>query len=412
MRKVWLAWALLAQVAAAESPGAPPAAEGLRLVEALEAAPFALVGEVRERATLDLRGWRATLLVETVLRGDAKRGAPVPIAWEELSAQRAPRFTDGDRILVALEPLPSGSLWRARFPDPQEYVRARAVAQRGQAFLRSPSLGSAQQLSHYLALPAAERAGPAGQRHLLALAAEGERALAVSAAARLAQLGGAPLDPGGAELALRALARADTDAALAAELLAWVERAQPEGLAPRLDRALAETPSPPASFVRARGLLPGGLPAARLPGLLADPEPARRAAAASVAGAAERQQLTALAGNDPAPEVRRAALRRLSELDGARALEPILRAFSDRERAVRHEAAQLAAALGSEAVPRLREVALGWPAPAPETAVASLALSSAPEAQAALRELADAHTDPKVRGLAGLAIGRPLGEAH
>jgi HEAT repeat protein len=131
-----------------------------------------------------------------------------------------------------------------------------------------------------------------------------------------------------------------------------------------------------------------------------------------VAGAAERQQLTVLAGNDPAPEVRRAALRRLSELDGARALEPILRAFSDRERAVRHEAAQLAAALGSEAVPRLREVALGWPAPAPETAVASLALSSAPEAQAALRELADAHSDPKVRGLAGLAIGRPLGEAH
>jgi hypothetical protein len=364
------------------------------------------------RAALDRRGWRATLVVESALVGDAAPGARVPITWEELASARPPRFGEGDRVLVALEPLASGSLWRQRFPDPAEYVRVRAVAQRGSAFLRSPSLGSLSQLGHYLALSAGERAGPAGQGHLLALAADGERALAISAAARLAQLGGAALEPGRAALALRALARADGDDALAAALLAWVERGQPGGLAPRLDRALAEDARPPTTWVRARGLLPGGVGAERSAALLADPTPARRAAAVSVANAGQRDRLVVLAQGDPAAEVRSAALRRLAQLEGLGALEPLLRAFSDREASVRSDAAHLAADLGADAVPRMREVALGWPSPAPETAVVALRWSSAPQAVEVLRELADAHPDPAVRGLAALAIGRPLGDAH
>jgi len=411
----WLAaWTLLAAAAAtaAEPPAAPPAEEGTRLVEALEAAPLALVGEVRERTALDRSGWRATLVVESALVGDAKRGDLVPIAWEELASARPPRFAEGGRVLVALEPLVSGSLWRRRFPDPKQYLAVRAVAQRGQAFLRDPSLGSVQTLAHYLALPAGDRAGPTAQRHLLLLAAEGERALAVSAAARLAQLGGTELEPGAQALALRALARADADPALARQLLAWVERGQPGGLAARLDAALAEAKRPPASFVRARGLLPGGVAAARLPDLLADSSAAQRAAAASVATSAQRDRLAALVQTDPDVEVRRAALVRLAALEGSGALEPILGAFSDREASVRSEAARLASELGGEAVPRLRDVALGWPAPAPETAILALRFSSAADAEPVLRELAEGHPDARIRALAGLAIGRPLGDAH
>jgi hypothetical protein len=289
----------------------------------------------------------------------------------------------------------------------------RVVAQQGLAFQRSPSLGSLQYLTHYLALPVSERAGPAGRSHLLALAAGGERPLAVSAAARLAALGsGAELEPGSQALALRALTRADSDPKLTAELLRWIERSQPGGLAAALDAALAAAPPAPASFVEARSLLPGGVGPGRLARLLESPDAERRAAAVRAAGAAQRDRLSQLARNDPSPEVRVAALRRLAALEGPGALETVLGAFSDRELGVRHAAAELAGGMGEDALPRLREVALGWPEPAPETAVLALRFSEVPRAEAVLREVADGHPDPRVRGLAGLAIGRPLGHVH
>ena len=406
----WLA-TLLASAAAAAPASGPPAQEGLRLIEALETAPLAVVGELGEPGALDTHGWRATLTVESALVGDAKPGDPVVIAWEELAAERTPRFAAGDRVLVALEPLASGSLWRARFPDVKEYVRVRAVAQRGLAFLRSPSLGSLEVLAHFLALPPGERAGPTGQAHLLALAADGERALAVSAAGRLATLRGDHLEPERAALALRALARGERDDELADALLAWVDRAQPDGLAAPLDAALAANAGAPAIFVRARGLLPGGVASDRLTVLLAAPSPAQRAAAAGAATPAQRDRLAQLARNDPAPEVRSAALRRLVRVEGPDSLETLLATFSDREPTLRAEAAQLVAGLGPAAVPRLREVALGWPDPAPRTAVVALGLVNSADASAVLRELADTHPDPTVRALAGVAIGRPLGHA-
>ncbi len=404
---------LLATVArSAEPPLVPAAQEGVRLLQALETAPLAVVGRIGECTALDLHGWRAALVVESALVGEAKPGETLTIAWEELASARPERFASGERLLLALEPLASGSLWRARFPDVKEYLRVRAVSQRGQAFLRSPSLGSLEVLGHYLALPADLRASPAGRAHLLALAAEGERALAVSAANRLATLGvGAPLEAGDATLALRALARAQSDAEFSDELLAWIVRTQPPGLAEPLDAALAADPRAPANFVAARAALPGGIPNARLATLLADPNPARRAAAAGAAPAAESARLATLVRGDPAPEVRIAALRRLAALEGADSLEPLLAAFTDREPSVRAEAARLAAGLGPGAVPRLREVALGWPSPAPETAVAALRLSNSREAVEALGVLADSHSDARIRALAGLAVGRPLGHA-
>lgn len=403
---------LLAGAAAAEPPAAPPAAESSALIEALESARLAIAGTIEHRTALDARSWRAALRVESVLAGEPPEG-PLTIAWEELASARPPRFANGDRVLLALEPLPAGSLWRERFGDPLALLAAHGVAQRGTAFLRDPSLGSLSLLQHYLALPAGLRDGPAGQRHLIALAAGGERALAVSAAHRLARpAGGIGLDGEEVQAALRALARADAEPALAAPLLSWVERRQPTGLAPALDAALADAHRAPASFVLARGLLGDGLPAERAARLLASPSAAQRAAAARVAGPAQAGRLADLLRSDPAPEVRVAALQRLGRLAGASSLDALLDAFDDADAAVRRAAGDQAAAFGPEAVARLAEVAERWPWPAPQTAVQALRAANVPEAREVLVRLADEHPDRRVRTLAALALGRAIGDEH
>jgi hypothetical protein len=400
---------VLGAAAGAEAPAPKPAAEGTALLEALEAAPLAVVGTIEGRSALDARGWRATVAVESALVGSAEPGQRVVIAWEELAGSRPPRFANGDRVLLALEPLVAGSLWRKRFQDPREIPSASGVAQRGAAFLRTPAPGSVSILQHYLLLPADLRSGPAGQRHLLALAADAQRPLAVSAARRLAALtSGAPLGGDDAPLVLRALARAESDAELATSLLSWIERRQPLGLVPALDAALAARAGAPATFVRARGLLGEGLPGERERALLASPSADLRAAAASVASPAAASRLADLLRRDPASEVRLAALRRLARLEGPAALESLLDAFDDADPAVRNEAALHAAAFGPEVVPRLQDAA-GWPWPAPQSAVLGLSHSNNDAARAVLAKLAEEHPDVRVRTLAEIALGRSIG---
>jgi hypothetical protein len=404
--------ALFAGAAAAEPPAAPPAAESTALIEALEAAPLVAVGTIEGRSALDARSWRASVRVESVLGGEPPKG-PVTIAWEELASARPPRFANGDRVLLALEPLQAGSLWRKRFGTPEALLAVRGVAQQGTAFLRNPSLGSVSLLQHYLALPADLRDGSAGQRHLIALAADGERALAISAARRLARPAGAvSLEGAEVQAALRALARADAEPQQAAPLLSWVERRQPGGLAAALDAALADPAHAPATFVLARGLLGEGLPAEREALLLASPSAGQRAAAARVASPAQAGRLADLLRNDRAPEVRVAALQRLARLEGAASLDAVLGAFDDEDAAVRRAAGDQAAAFGPEAVPRLADVAERWPWPAPQTAVQALRLANGPEAHDVLVRLADEHPDRRVRTLAALALGRGIGDKH
>jgi hypothetical protein len=410
MRILLASLALLAGAAGAEPPAPAPAAEGTALVQTLEAAPLALVGTIEGRSALGERAWRALVRVESVLVGEPAPG-PVPVAWEELASGRPPRFADGDRVLLALEPLPTGSLWRQRIPDPKALLATRGIAQRGTAFLRGPALGTVTLLGHYLALPRALRDGPDGQRHLLALAADAERSLAVSAATRLAEGSGETvLEPAEAAVALRALARADADAALAGALLRWVERRQPAGLAPALDAALAKPEKAPASFVAARGRLGEGIPPDRERALLASASKAQRAAAAQVAGPAQADRLADLLRGDPDPEVRSAALERLARLEGAGALDALLDAFDDEDTDVRRQAALHAAAFGAEAVPQLRDAARR-PWPASQSAVLALRFANAPEAREALASLADDHPDERIRTFARLALGEAIGHA-
>jgi hypothetical protein len=413
MRALLVGLALLAGAAAGEPAPVPPAAEGTALLEAFEAAPAVAAGIVEGRAALDETAWRARFAVETAVSGAVEPGKRVTIAWEELASSRPPRFANGDRVLLALEPLAGGSLWRQRFGgDLAALVAARGIPQQGTAFLRAPSLGSLSVLQHYLRLPPAERAGPAGQRHLLALAADAERALALSAAGRLAGLpAGETVGAETAELVLRALARADAEPQLADGLALWAERQQPLGLVPALDAALARPGGAPGSVVRARGVLGEGLVPEVEDAMLTSRHASQRAAAVAVAGPAQAGRLSDMLRSDPDPAVRAAAVRRLARLEGAASLDALLEAFDDADAEVRNQAALHAAAFGPEAVPRMRASA-DWPWPAPQTLVLALRVGNTAESRAALVELADAHPDERVRALAGLALGRDLGHRH
>jgi hypothetical protein len=65
------------------------------------------------------------------------------------------------------------------------------------------------------------------------------------------------------ELALRALARVESDTELAKFLLIWIECHQPVGVIRALDKALDAPAGAPAIFVPARGRVGEGLPGKR-----------------------------------------------------------------------------------------------------------------------------------------------------
>jgi len=390
---------------------AAPAAEGTRLLEALEQGPVAVVGRIAEVRTLDRHGRAAQLVIESALVGSPPAGGPLSIAWEELSPTRPARFADGDRVLVCLEALPGASLWRTRIPDGRERVRTLAVAERGNAFLRDPGAGDLRLLDHYLRLAPALRKGPTGSRHLAALAAGGAPSLSVSAARQLTR-DGVVLDEATGDLVLRALLRDAAEPAddrLAPLLLPWIGRAKPDPLRAPLAARLAAPGTVPAVLYVVQGLLDGALPAASQTRLLASESAADREAAARFASGATLDELPRVLRSDPAPQVREAALRRLLAVRGQDALDPALEALSDRDEKVRGAAATSLAGLGAAAVPRLLDVARDWPDPAPRMAVASLSLMRSPESGVALTDIAETHSDPAVRILARLALGLPVG---
>lgn len=397
--------------AAPPGPDAPRAAPGSRLVQALEEAPLAVVGRVEGRRALDARAWEATLVVERVLAGPPPPGGRVAVAWEELAPSRAPRLAGGERVLVALEPIPDGSLWRRRLP-PGSREGAWHLAGRGEAFLRAPSLASLTVLEHYLRLAPPERRGPTGSAWLAQLARDAEAPLAASAVAAL----GSPareaeaLDAAVAARLVDALARPEEPVREA--LLELVARRPTPPLRAALRLRVEAAARPPAVLVEALGRAEGGLDAARAGALLDDPAPARRAAAARHAPAEAADALAARVVSDRAPEVRAAAAERLIELRGEEGLDAALEALADPEESVRVRTAQAAAGLGAAAVPRLAEVAERWPQPAPQAAILALSLSQRPEAAPVLRRLADDHPDPAVRRLAAIALGRNVGHAH
>ncbi len=393
----------------------PRAAGGVRLVEALEAAPSAVVAVVAEPRQIDAHGYTARLQVESALAGRVSAGAELHIGWEELASSRVPRFADGERVLLALEPLPGDSIWATRFPDPVLRSRVFGVSMRGDAFLRAPSPRAVERLEHYLKLAASDRDGANGVALLAELAAETEPPLAVGAADRLARNSGleATLDPSAAALVVRALQRTDAGPALSAALLEMIARERPPAVRAPLEALASSEPLAPAVVFEALAALDSGVAPARAARLLRSASPLHREIAARHAsGPAARAELARLVRSDPEPSVRAAAIERLVALGGASAVEDGLSALHDPEPSVRGAAARALGALGGSAVGGLRRTVDSSNADAARAAVVALQLTGGPEAAAVLAEVAESHRDESVRTLAAIALGRRIGHKH
>jgi len=415
-RAVALSFALLVLAApgfAAES--AVRAAGGVRLLEAMETAPASVVAHVETTRALPEGAHAATMRVEDPIVGEVAIGTPLEVAWEEPSRSRAPRFQAGDRVLVVLEPLSGASIWLSRLPDPEQRSKTLGVAMRGDAFLRNPSLGTANLLQHYLALAADDRAGAEGVGYLAQLAAIAEIPLAVDAVARLGTRAGldAKLGPEGASQLTSALVREDATEPLREALLALIGQHHLVSMrAPLEARAAGDELAPPIVYA-ALAELEGGLSPERTARLLAQGhERYREVGARSAAGDEAPSKLRSLVRRDPSPKVRISALERLVELRGEGAIGTLCEALADSERTVRAAAAVQLGAAGSAAVPDLVRVTEAGDVDAARAAVAALVLTGSDEGVAALGEIAERHPDPSVRALAKIALGKELGHAH
>lgn len=416
MRRTRVAALALGLATLAAAAGAalerPRAAGGVRLVEAAEMAPVTLVGHVLEPRRIDQHGCTALLRVEMSLRGPLEPGAEVRIAWEELAASRAPRFQQGDRILVSLERLPGASIWHARFPEPAERVKVLGVAMRGDAFLQRPSLGSATVLQHYLALTAEDRDAAPGVGYLVDLALGAELPLAGDAVRRLARR--ARLDSGlgerGGGRLVRAMLRPDASDEFQDAIVELIGSRQLESARPTLEALVGAEATPPAIVFAALARLDGGLSPERTATLLERaPARYREVAARFASGPEADATLARLARSDPAPEVRARAIERLVERRGEEAIDSVVPGLSDPEASVRGAAVRGLGSLGAPAVSALKRVIEDDDPEAAKSALAALTINGSPAARAALLEVAETHPDEMLRTLAEIALGRSVG---
>ena len=316
--------------------------------------------------------------VEGPIVGEVAIGTPLEVAWEEPSRSRAPRFQSGERVLVVLEPLSGASIWLSRLPDPEQRSKTLGVAMRGDAFLRDPSLGTANLLEHYLALAAADRAGAPGVGYLAQLAAVGEIPLAVDVVARLdtrSELD-AKLGQTGALRLTSALVRDDATEALQDALVALIDRHHLVSMQAPLEALAASAELAPPIVYAALAKLEGALSPERTAKLLAQGQERYREVGARNAGGDEAEsELRSLVRRDPSPTVRINALERLVELRGEGAMGTLSLALADAEPTVRAAAAIQMGALGSAAVPDLLRVTEAGEVDAARAAIAALVLT-------------------------------------
>lgn len=410
---LFISWAAAAQEMLAPPPApaeAAPAAGASALLAAAEKAPHVVVGRVSAPTRIDRHGWRATLLVERTLHGDPPAGQTLVIAWEELGTKRPARFADGVRVVLALEPLPPGSLWRERFPKGD----ALAVAARGEAFLRNPDADTLEPLSAWLSVGPAAREDARGVAALAALAARGQPRLATAALRRLDAIPDLADRVPSADTAAKDLAQLFADGARPLDLrrgaFDLAGRRKLVALQPAIE-AIASTPSEvQGAAVDALGQLRGGFPVERAAELLRSPDPAVRAAVARRAGeGVPNATLRALFASDPAPAVRAAAATALAAREGPAANDVLIVALRAADSQVRSAAMHGLAAQGAAAVPALREE-IWESAPTAEPgrlagAVLTLALTGG-DGLAELRRIVHEHPSQSVRRLATLALGR------
>jgi hypothetical protein len=380
------------------------------VIAALEQAPHALVAVLEAPRALDDEAQLAVARVEQSLKGQTH--PRVEIVWEERARSRPVRFAAGDRVLLALEPLPGHSIWRQRVPDALQRARSLYVALDGEAFAREPSIGGVLELQHFLRLPEEQRNRTPGVVRLAVLAEGAEPPLALAALERLAAVPNldAQLDAAGQRSLVGALIRPDASDDQRERVLALIARGPLKSLRPQLAALAKRSPLAPAAVFEALGSLDGALPPADVDRLLAAKSSApHRAAGARYASGAAARRLPALLKNDPAPSVRAAAVARWLKLEGIGGADQASPALRDSDLLVRNTALLSLARLGTDAVPVLRAAIETAPPEVARGAVAALTVAGGTASLTVLREVAESHPDEGVRMLARTALGEPMG---
>jgi hypothetical protein len=388
---------------------APSASAGGRaFVEGAAEAPVTVLATVASAEPLDARAWLARLEIERALAGDVRAGERVAIAWDERTGDRSRRFADGARILVALEPLPTWSIWRERLGERS----ARGIALRGEAFVLSPDDATVAAVAAWLARPAAERTGVAALPELAGLAAGAEGPVALGAVDAIGRLPGlaAALAPPEGDAARGALARTLGDDArperVRAALLSLVGERALSVFAPEV-AALARAPGALApDAVAAWAALPGGVPADDARSLLAGGEPAVRAAVLDhAAGGLPDAAIEASLDDDADPAVRAAAVRAWVARRGMEAWPRIAPRLDDPNTPEGAAAVRALGKLGEPAVAPLATRARERDLAGARGPLLALTFAGS-EGALALRALAADHPDPAARALATFLLGR------
>ena len=397
--RIGVALALLTTAAHAQ-----PSNSELALLPAAETARAVLVGRVGDVVQLDRTGYSARVSVERVLTGDAQPGgAAVRIGWEELGSARAPRLVDGQRVLVVLDDLPAGSLWRERFPAG---TTALVVSAHGDAWLTDPIAADLDLLAAYLRLGPR----PSSAARASALTRMVAEATPVLAAAGLARLGSMPdaaaaVDSDACDRLMRTAADPSKPMTLRRDIVALAGRRRLAAAAPRLEVLARNGPPLAAPALAALAEIGGGLPPAEIEDLLDRKDVELRAVGARFAtGAIAERRLPPMVRQDPAPVVRAAAAEALAATRTAWGVDGAVPALADSDPTVRSSAAMALGTLGDPVVPALEAVARTQPAAA-RGAITALALAG-PTGVAAVRRLVDDHPDPQLRAFARLALGQ------
>ncbi|HEU4431122.1 MAG TPA: hypothetical protein VFT98_20360 [Myxococcota bacterium] len=395
--------------AAAATPGPPaekPRAAPGALLAPAETAAHVVAGTIGALRQLDAQGFSAELEVERALAGGSSPGAKLRIAWEELAASRALRFAQGERVLLALEPLPSGSLWMKRFPQRDAW----AVAGRGEAFARDPAPATLDAIGPYLRLPRMARAGSPGVTALAQIARLAEQRQALEAIEQLAlrpalapQLVAAARDALGA-----LLLDATRPDEVRAGALTLAARRRLTALEPEARKLSAAGGALAPLAVEALGAM-GALSPEEARRHRASSDPRMRAAIVRGAPASvDAAKLEALARRDTAGEVRAAALEALARREGARAAGAAIDALFDADANVQAAALRVLPAFPAESAPVLRARVFGARAHDTEAmrpALAGLSLLG-PDGAAVLREIERDHPNEDLRRLAQFLLGR------
>ena len=359
-------------------------APALALLAAAERAPLVVVGRVGAVTRIDNSAFAAALRVSHTLRGAVAVDTELPIAWEELARDRPPRLVDGQSVLLALDDLPSSSLWRTRA---QGHPGLRLIAADGDALLRDPTAADVKQLTTYLALP--RDASPASRAAgLVRLALESSDGLSGAAIARLRAAPElcAALSADATATLMRLAADARRPLALRDAVIRLAGAAHLTAAAPALERLAVAGAPLEAPALLALAQIRGGLPAARVEPLLARPDAELRAVGARYAtGTLAERTLPELVRGDPSPLVRSAAAEGLAATRTVWGVEACLPALADVDPPVRAAAATALGRLGAPAVPALEQAARTVPAQA-AGAVTALSLAG-PTGVAALRRL-------------------------